>query len=437
MIDRSYPEPVADRPPHLLFVHSGSPKKRLTFEAASRLGARIFLLNPVPNWATDYAEHCVYSQGRTLAETVAAAQQLHRQVHLDGVLTFWEEDVPTTALLATRLHLPGNRLQAAFNARSKYRMRLALQKSGVPVPPFALVDGPAALVAAAESVPFPAVLKPEWGSDSEWVARVDSLPHALSVYADMRRRVRVQDCIYPYRGRRFVLEGLLRGPEVSVEGVVQHGVTTLFAIIDKAKMDDSSFIERGECTPSRLPAATQMAIRQMVVSGVRALGLTHSGIHAEVKVTPEGPRIVEIGARMGGDCIHALVRHVYGTDLATENIKVALGLPVSEPAPPFGCALSTTLVPERSGRVSIGDHQPLRRSPHLIEVVLTKQTGDVVEVPPQGYDNLAWVSVWGRTYAEARRRLQQRTARLDATLHVEPLATDQIPVDQHAAAAVA
>jgi biotin carboxylase len=424
---RTQPDAVAtDRSPRLLFVHSGSTKKRLTFEAAARMGLRIYLLNPTPNWATDYAERALYSQGKSLASTVAAVQRLHDEVQLDGVVTFWEEDVPTAALLSRRLRLPGSRLNAAFNARSKYRMRLALQRAGVPVPPFCRIDSPDSLRLAAEQIAFPAILKPEWGSDSEWVARVESLAHAAEVFGGLRRRVRVQDCIYPYRGRRFVLEGLLSGPEVSVEGVVQEGRVTLYAIIDKAQMDEDSFIERGECTPSRFPEATQAAIRKMVIDGVRALGLTNSGIHAEVKITPDGPRIVEIGARMGGDCIHALVLRVYGTDLAEQNIRVALGQPAAAAAPPSGCALSTTLVPEQPGRVLVPSHIPVRRSPHLIEVVLTKQTGDVVAVPPDGYDNLAWISVWGRTHAEAQRRLEQRTARLGSGLRVEPLGQDAV-----------
>jgi biotin carboxylase len=157
----------------------------------------------------------------------------------------------------------------------------------------------------------------------------------------------------------------------------------------------------------------------MVRRGVAALGLRHSGIHAEVKITPEGPRIVEIGARMGGDCIHALVKRVYGIDLAEENIRASLGLPVHEPQDPRGCALSKTLIPERPGRVFLQPTRSLRRSPHLIEVVLTKEPGDQVTVPPEGYDNLAWVSVWGRNYREAERRLESRANRLESAFVIE------------------
>lgn len=407
-------------PPRLLFVHSGSPKKRLAFEAASALGIHIYLINPEPNWADDYTRQTLYTRGLPFAEVLDRVEDLHRRVNLNGVVTFWEEDVPTCARIAERLGLRGNSPQAALNARSKYHMREAFRKAGVPVPPFRLITDEASLPKACKAVGLPAVLKPEWGADSEWVTRVDTPEQALELYGKVRNIVRVQDSIYPYPRTRFILEGFMTGPEVSVEGVVQNGEVTLYAIIDKAKMAEPSFIERGECTPSRFPASVQSAIRDMVCKGVRALGLTDSGIHAEVKITPAGPRIVEIGARMGGDCIQPLVKRVYGIDLAEENIRAVLGMPVHLPAPAKGCGISSTLVPDRPGRVSLKPLKGLQTGRDLIEVVFTKQPGDHVLVPPQGYDNLAWVSVWGRDYSVAEKRLHRHSSRLERAFVIQP-----------------
>lgn len=411
-----------ERPvPHkLLFVHSGSPKKRLTFEVAATLGLEIYLFNPVPNWAADLAHQCFFTADHSLTDIIAMAEDLHHRIGLDGVVTFWEEDVPTCALIAHQLGLRGNNPIAALHARSKYHMRQAFQQADIPVPPFRLVNSLESLRLACAEIGVPAVLKPEWGSDSEWVTRIDSVDQACAIFTNIQNLVRVQDCIFPYPAGNFVLEGFLSGPEVSVEGVVQGGRVTLYAIIDKAAMDEDNFIERGECTPSRLPGAVQEEIRDMVCRGVRAMGLEHSGIHAEVKITPEGPRIVEIGARMGGDCIHALVKRVYGVDLAEENIRVALGLPAHTSPAARGCGISRTLVPKRSGRVRLRSKHPLRASRSLIEVVLTKYQGDRVSIPPEGYDNLAWVSVWGRTHGEAARRLENTSARLENAFVIEP-----------------
>ena len=404
----------------LLFVHSGSTKKRLTFETAAEMGIEIYLLNANPGWADAFAQETIYTHGKSLTETLALVEALHQRVNLNGVVTFWEEDVPTCAHIAHHLGLPGNTPQAAMNARSKYHMREALKNAGVPVPNFRLITGEESLMQACRELKLPAVLKPEWGADSEWVTRVENAEHALATYRENRNRARVQDSLYPYPPARFVLEEFLYGPEVSVEGVVKDGQVNLYAIIDKAKMDDGSFIERGETTPSRFPQPVQNAIRNMVVKGVQAQGLTNSGIHAEVKITPDGPRIVEIGARMGGDCIQPLVKRVYGINLAEESIRVALNMPVHQPVHSNGWGISTTIVPEQPGLVNIKPVRYAKRNNKLIEIVYTKQNGDRVEVPPVAYDNLGWVSVWGKNYASAKRSLNLHTHRVARAFGITP-----------------
>ena len=407
-------------PPKLLFVHSGSTKKRLTFETAAAMGVEIYLLNATPSWADAHARETVYAPNASLDDILSLTENLHRRVHLDGVVTFWEEDVPTCAHIAHHLGLPGNVPDKALNARSKYQMRDAFHRAGVPVPRFRLITDETSLSNACRELKLPAVLKPEWGADSEWVTRVDSVEQALNIYREIRNRARVQDSLYPYPRARFILEEFLYGPEVSVEGVVQNGQVTLYAIIDKAKMDPTSFIERGETTPSRFPLPVQEAIRDMVVRGATALGLTHSGIHAEVKITPDGPRIVEIGARMGGDCIQPLVKRVYGINLAEENIRVVLGLQAHKPTPAKGWGISTTLVPDRPGQVRIKPIRYARRNGKLIEIVFTKQDGDHVDVPPVAYDNLAWVSVWGKNYSSAKRSLDLHIHRVARAFDIKP-----------------
>jgi biotin carboxylase len=413
----------APRRPKLLFVHSGSIKKRIAFEAAADLDVEIYLLNAAPGWADSFAHETIYCHGKSLSEILTLTEELHQRVALDGVVTFWEEDVPTCAHIATHLGLPGNSPTAAMNARSKFQMREALQSAGVPVPKFRLITGEESLIQACRELTLPAVLKPEWGADSEWVTRVENANHALKIYRENRGRARVQDSLYPYPPARFVLEEFLSGPEVSVEGVVVNGQVTLYAIIDKAKMDDGSFIERGETTPSRFPPVVQNAIRDMVFSGVKAQGLTNSGIHAEVKITPNGPRIVEIGARMGGDCIQPLVKRVYGINLAEENIRVALSMPVHAPVHSKGWGISTTLVPEQPGLVRIKPVRYAKRNNKVIEIVYTKQNGDRVEVPPIAYDNLGWVSVWGKNYTSAKRSLDLHTHRVARAFAIHPTAS--------------
>ena len=67
------------RRPKLLFIHSGSLKKRITFTAAANLGADIYLFNPELNWAVAHAREVHCTAGLSLPEVVALAEDLHRR----------------------------------------------------------------------------------------------------------------------------------------------------------------------------------------------------------------------------------------------------------------------------------------------------------------------------------------------------------------------
>lgn len=64
-----------------------------------------------------------------------------------------------------------------------------------------------------------------------------------------------------------------------------------------------------------------------LTKALTALEITNSATHSEFKITPSGDvRIIEIGARMGGDCIGSdLVQISTGYDFVKMVIDVAMG----------------------------------------------------------------------------------------------------------------
>ena len=71
----------------------------------------------------------------------------------------------------------------------------------------------------------------------------------------------------------------------------------------------------------------QEKVKKEVFAGLKSLKIENSASHAEFKITPEGEvKIIEIGARMGGDCIGSdLVQISTGYDFLKMVIDVALG----------------------------------------------------------------------------------------------------------------
>ena len=89
----------------------------------------------------------------------------------------------------------------------------------------------------------------------------------------------------------------MEGPEVSVEGCCFGGQVHVVQITDKLVYADASPVESGHTQASRFPSAVQRSIHDCAVSGIRAQQLDNCGFHAEIKVCPGGPRMVEIAAQ--------------------------------------------------------------------------------------------------------------------------------------------
>ena len=59
----------------------------------------------------------------------------------------------------------------------------------------------------------------------------------------------------------------------------------------------------GHTQPSSLSSDIKKEIIQITKGAINALGIKNGPAHVEIKVTSQGPKIVEVGARLGGDHI--------------------------------------------------------------------------------------------------------------------------------------
>src|SRR5262249_43760068 len=119
--------------------------------------------------------------------------------------------------------------------------------------------------------------------------------------------------------RKIVVESFIPGPEVALEGLLDRGKLRVLALFDKPDPLDGPFFEETiYVTPSRQADATQRAIVGTVGRGSEAFGLRHGPIHAELRLSPDGPCILEVAARsIGGLCSNALR---FGVDMTLEEL---------------------------------------------------------------------------------------------------------------------
>ncbi len=247
-----------------------------------------------------------------------AVAKIARQEQVDGVLTLCTDaPVRTVAAVGCRLSLSALSEDSAALATDKRLMRAAFEKHGAPSPRFAEVESLADAQLAADRLGYPVALKIGRGSGSRGVYKIADEQGLRDGYAECRDF---------QKDGTLLVEEWVEGGEVSVEGYCTDQDCRIVAITDKFVLAGRYPVEAGHCQPSHYSASVQQAIRDAVVSGVRSLGLTWCMIHAEVKISPQGPRLIEIGARLGGDRISThLTPLSTGVNMVRTAILLSLG----------------------------------------------------------------------------------------------------------------
>ncbi|MFD3748439.1 ATP-grasp domain-containing protein [Nocardia sp. NPDC058633] len=250
-------------------------------------------------------------------------RKLHQTFGFDGVITSCDYYLPTVAAIATELGLPGASRSAVADACDKYRTRQICLGAGVAGPAFAVAEQYDDIVGAAAELGYPLVVKPVDLCGGMFVRRVDDhtqLRAAVDAIAGFPVNARGQ-----HRSPRILLEECLDGPEFSVETVTVAGQTTVIGVTDKQITGAPSFIESGHMFPAALDPADTRAVAELAVAAITALGLDATVAHTEIKLGPQGPRLIEVNPRPAGNRITELVRRVTGLDLTAVHAETVAG----------------------------------------------------------------------------------------------------------------
>ncbi|MFD0277926.1 ATP-grasp domain-containing protein [Kitasatospora sp. NPDC127111] len=319
------------------------------------------------------AENVLTADTNDPAVLLPYAERAHGLLGFDGVLSSCDYYLPLVARVARRLGLPGPAPEAVAAACRKDLTRRALAEAGVPGPAFALCADREQARAAARAIGFPLVVKPVDLCAGMLVREVsDERELALALRA-------LEEFPVNARGQRrapvVLLEELLTGPEVSVETVSAGGVAHVVGVTDKSVGGAPAFIETGHMFPAALAPADAAAAADTALAALAALGLDQVVAHTEIKLTPAGPRVVEVNPRPAGNRITELVRRVTGIDLAAACVDVAIGRRPDLTARPTGVASAAIafLVPGE-GQVGLLEgfdgEAAVRRDPAVVELTL-------------------------------------------------------------------
>jgi argininosuccinate lyase len=246
---------------------------------------------------------------------------------VDGVITSCDYYLKTAATVADALGLPSNPVKALDASTNKYLMRVAHREKGLPSPRFVLAKREDDAAEAAQEVGLrehgKAVVKPADMNASTLVQKVESIDEmkaAISAVLVVSQNSRGQE-----RFKGALVEEFLPGEEFSLECCAWKGNIRILGITDKKLGGRDGVVETGHMFPADIPESGARSLEHCVTEALKAIDYTDGVAHVEARLTPQGPRIIEINPRIGGNYISELVERVKGVNPLTQMIQIALG----------------------------------------------------------------------------------------------------------------
>jgi hypothetical protein len=144
----------------------------------------------------------------------------------------------------------------------------------------------------------------------------------------------LKDALAFSRTGRAIAEAFIEGPEYSVDALVYRGEVIICGLADRHIFFPPYFIEMGHTMSAALDETSASALLDVFVRGVKALGIHTGAAKGDIKLSPEGPVIGEIAARLSGGYMSGWTYpYASGIDPVRGAIEIALGRRPSRTTP--------------------------------------------------------------------------------------------------------
>jgi biotin carboxylase len=407
----------------LLFVESNTTGTgMLALRIADRLGVRPVLLTSRPGRYAGLAEQPCDVLECDTNDLAALRAAVHARAAAGGgapagVVTTSEYYLEAVAALAGELGVPGNPAAALRTCRDKARTREVLTAAGLPQPRFAVLRDPAEAAGAVARVGLPCVVKPVDDSGSTNVLLCHTAEQASAQVAAVlavTENGRGQPT-----ARTVLVEQYLPQAELSAELFSVGGVASCLGVTQKSVTGGPYFVETQHVFPAPLPSTVTAEVVEVARQALKATGIEHGASHVELKLTPDGPAVVEINARLAGGMIPELVRLATGVELLEQQLRAAIGRPVDLTLwrDPRFAGIRFLLAGAPGVLEGVRGVAEARGLPGVDRVVVTAAPGAAVRPPRSFADRLGYVVATGTTAAEVESTLQAAAAAITITVH--------------------
>jgi biotin carboxylase len=382
-----------------VLILGGSQCNKQLIETAQEAGYEVVV--------TDQNEDAV---GLSLADTGVAVDitdvdgtlSVAREHDVDAVIPINDFGVRTAAAVASELGLPGLPPDVAETCTDKAAMRRRWDETEQPQPSFFVTDTLEAGRDALADLDVPVICKP---------AKSRGGSRGVSIVRDRDRF----DEAYEFAATAFdddprvVVENCVTGSEHSIDLIVVDGEAHPIAISDKEKSPPPYRVDESVIYPTEHENRDEIA--RVAAEATLALRIEDGPAHVELAMTDEGPKLFEIGARIGG-CATAdpIIPALTGIEYFLEVVKQATGHEPDQLTPTYRRGVTYRFLTAESGTVeSVTGLEAVRAMDGVCECQVWVSPGDEISGVQVGGDRCGSVVAAGETRADAY-DLAQRAA---------------------------
>lgn len=320
--------------------------------------------------------------------------QVAKNFKPQGIMTT-ATDMPmrTVAYVCNKIGLNSISEECAANCTDKIEMIRCFKNGGVPSPAFQILTEEKEIDKKLIKFTFPCIMKPADNSGSRGVVLCKDEEEVKNNYYYSQQSS---------RNGKVIIEEYMTGDEVSVEVFVIDGVANILQITDKLTTGAPHFVEMGHSQPTRLSKEAQNSIKYVAQLAVKSVGLKNGAAHLEMMVQDDKARMIEIGARMGGDCITShLVPLSTGIDMVKQTILYSLNESV-DINPKFSKGSAIRYIKSKTGTVvEIEGVDKAESVDGIANVEILLNKGDLIKDINSSTDRVGYVIGGGNSAEEA------------------------------------
>jgi biotin carboxylase len=388
----------------ILFVGAGRHQRRAVLRA-KELGLRVVAVDRNPD-APGLREADV---GETVDfSDVPGVIEVARRHGVDGAVAISaDRAVPVAAAVAEALGLPGIGTATAHVMTNKIAMRRLLADEGVPQPRFAAARSLYEARAAAQTVGFPAVLKPADSGGQRGVFMLESLDdldaHLHAALAESA-------------GGEVIVERFLDGLELNGLVVARNGEAFTLTLSDRLRPPGVGFgVGWIHVYPATIFGAALEEAERVASHAVHALGLRDGIAFPQLLVTQDNRvLVIEVAARVPGGQMADLARHAVGVDIVEIALRQALGEPVPDELcrPRFQQPLAVRFLTAQPGPLptgivrSVGTLEQVAAFPGVVQADVFIEPGETIRPVRLDGDRRGYVIAIADTNLQALERAE-------------------------------